>query len=380
MPRGSSACFTRRIAVTPAVAVETTQELLLHRMRPTPCSESGLPPSAIAASPIASCAAAARAPSSARRGSTFGCRLPSERWPQMAWSSSSVGEDRARSARRARPRPSTGTIDVAARLRERRVDRALGLADAPVDGLRDGLAEGEQRAPSFVLAGQRRDRGREHAVCARAAGRAGRAWCRRSGRRSGRSRRRRGPRSTSDARSTWKSTAACMPRRRSRARGARSCRPHAGARASAASRYSIAATSIPSGVGPRSAARRRSSASASARGLVAAGAQTDEPCAAAGEHPERDAGHDAERAFGADEEIDEVHARGGEVAGGELPAPTACGSDGTSMRRRCRRRAPTISKWPAGLAVTSPRPISSTPPSASTTVERRGPRRGSRRT
>ena len=36
------------------------------------------------------------------------------------------------------------------------------------------------------------------------------------------------------------------------------------------------------------------------------------------QHPQRHLGDDAERAFGSDEQVDEVHARGGEVAGREL--------------------------------------------------------------
>ena len=84
LPSGSSALLIARISSIAAVAVELAQQRLLHRLRPTPCSASGQPPSRATARPNSRMASRPATTSSYVRGMTLGCTLPSEMWPQIA--------------------------------------------------------------------------------------------------------------------------------------------------------------------------------------------------------------------------------------------------------------------------------------------------------
>ena len=95
---------------------------------------------------------------------------------------------------------------------------------------------------------------------------------------------------------------------------------------------------------------RRSSASASAAASSPTRRQADEPRGRRRQHDELDRRDDAERAFGADEEIDEVHARRRRNTRRRASARPACDSVGIAIRGSRRRRRRSRSRR-SGLAV-----------------------------
>ncbi len=207
---------------------------------------------------------------------------------------------------------------VAARLRQRRLDRALRRRDATIDRLRDALAKGEERVASPVLAGQRRQRRCQHVVVleqsAEAEKRGVVGWIADAADFGGRLIRGRGRFEIDlhEQRGAY-GRVECEPEavrvpvladERDRARIEVLDGRHVDAAAEVATRF-------------RSGLTERIG-EPECRGFGGTPDQRDEGRGRRWEHVEVDAGHDAERAFGPDEEIDEVHRRGREVAGRQL--------------------------------------------------------------
>ena len=339
-------------------------------LRPTPCSESGDPPRAITSRPNSRMASCPAFTSASVRGITFGWTLPSDTWPQIA-----CGRPRrskpSRYTRIISPKRSNGTI--------------MSAAVFWMPGSTCCFATATRR---FTASGADSRKSKNCCARARSPGTATSTWSRTPAPSSSRQKTPSGvaspPGSSADA--IW--SYACSPVVPA---GSSSCTSSATSvpagsempcLASLPSSWSIARhgrssismaeTSSPRGSFSRHVRfdrSRNSATTSSACASPAKGTSARHVAGAGATTPSVASTIDPERALRADEEVDEVHARRGEVAGGALGRRRASRKKEPAPERRQPRVS--TSNQPSGCARTCPRSMSRTSPDASTTVSPR---------